>query len=74
MHLEFEKPIEELEHKIEEMKHLAHGSGVEVDEAVQALEVKLENLKKEALNNSRKFSLKKLRESIDGMVKEVLSK
>lgn len=51
MHLEFEKPIEELEHKIEEMKHLAHGSGVEVDEAVKALEVKLENLKKEIFGN-----------------------
>ena len=46
MHLEFEKPIEELEHKIEEMKHLAHDSGVEVDEAVKALEIKLEGLKK----------------------------
>ena len=51
MHLEFEKPIEELEHKIEEMKHLAHGSGVKVDEAVKALEVKLENLKKEIFGN-----------------------
>ena len=51
MHLEFEKPIEELEHKIEEMKHLAHGSGVEVDKAVKALEVKLETLKKEIFEN-----------------------
>ncbi len=51
MHLEFEKPIEELEHKIEEMKHLAHGSGVEVDNAVKALEVKLESLKKEIFEN-----------------------
>jgi acetyl-CoA carboxylase carboxyl transferase subunit alpha len=51
MHLEFEKPIEELEHKIEEMKHLAHGSGVEVDEAVKALEIKLDNLKKEIFGN-----------------------
>jgi len=51
MHLEFEKPIEELEHKIEEMKHLAHGSGVDVNEAVKALEVKLESLKKEIFEN-----------------------
>jgi len=51
MHLEFEKPIEELEHKIEEMKHLAHGSGVDVDQAVKALEEKLENLKKEIFEN-----------------------
>ncbi len=51
MHLEFEKPIEDLEHKIEEMKHLAHGSGVEVDKAVKALEVKLESLKKEIFEN-----------------------
>ena len=51
MHLEFETPIEELEHKIEEMKHLAHGSGVEVDKAVKALEIKLESLKKEIFEN-----------------------
>jgi acetyl-CoA carboxylase carboxyl transferase subunit alpha len=51
MHLEFEKPIEELEHKIEEMKHLAQGSSVEVDQAVKALESKLENLKKEIFEN-----------------------
>jgi acetyl-CoA carboxylase carboxyl transferase subunit alpha len=51
MHLEFEKPIEELEHKIDEMKHLAHGSGVDVDKAVQALEIKLESLKKEIFGN-----------------------
>jgi len=51
MHLEFEKPIEELEHKIEEMKHLAHDSGVEVDKAVKALEIKLEGLKKEIFEN-----------------------
>jgi acetyl-CoA carboxylase carboxyl transferase subunit alpha len=51
MHLEFEKPIEELEHKIEEMKQLAHGSGVDVDQAVKALEIKLENLKKEIFEN-----------------------
>ena len=51
MHLEFEKPIEELEHKIEEMKHLAQSSSVEVDQAVKALESKLENLKKEIFEN-----------------------
>jgi len=51
MHLEFEKPIEELEHKIDEMKHLAHGSGVDVDKAVEALEIKLESLKKEIFEN-----------------------
>ena len=33
------------------MKHLAHGSGVEVDKAVKALEVKLESLKKEIFGN-----------------------
>jgi len=51
MLLEFEKPIEELESKIFEMKQLAHDSGVEVDDAVKALEEKLTSLKKETFQN-----------------------
>ncbi|MFC2124781.1 acetyl-CoA carboxylase carboxyltransferase subunit alpha [Bacteroidota bacterium] len=51
MLLEFEKPIEELEAKIFEMKQLAHDSGVVVDDAVKALEEKLETLKKETFQN-----------------------
>ena len=51
MLFEFEKPIEELEAKIFEMKQLAHDSGVKVDDAVKALEKKLETLKKETFQN-----------------------
>jgi len=51
MHLEFERPIEELENKISEMKNLARDSGVDVTEAVKSLELQLENLKKETFEN-----------------------
>ncbi len=51
MHLEFEKPIADLETKIEEMKNLAQNSGVNVDNAVKTLEEKLESLKKEIFQN-----------------------
>ncbi len=51
MHLEFEKPIIDLETKIEEMKALAQNSGVDVDKAVQTLEKKLVSLKKEIFEN-----------------------
>ena len=51
MHLEFERPIEELETKISEMKNLAHDSGVDVTEAVKSLELQLESLKKETFEN-----------------------
>lgn len=51
MHLEFETPIIELEDKITEMKNLAKDSGVDVEKAVKALEVKLEHLKKETFEN-----------------------
>ncbi len=51
MHLEFEKPIADLESKIEEMKSLAQNSGVDVDKAVKTLEAKLINLKKEIFQN-----------------------
>jgi len=51
MHLEFEKPIAELERKIEEMKNLAKNSGVDVDKAIKTLEDKLDNLKKEIFQN-----------------------
>ena len=51
MHLEFEKPIADLEAKIEEMKSLAQNSGVNVDKAVSSLEIKLDSLKKEIFQN-----------------------
>lgn len=49
--LEFEKPISELEAKIEEMKKLAIDSQVDVSDAVEKLEESLIDLKKETTAN-----------------------
>jgi len=49
--LDFEKPIAELEGKLTDMKHLADGSDDSVKKAVQALEKKITELKKETFEN-----------------------
>ncbi len=49
--LDFEKPIAELEAKLEDMKHLASDSDKEVQAAVKALEKKILELKKETFEN-----------------------
>jgi acetyl-CoA carboxylase carboxyl transferase subunit alpha len=51
MLLDFEKPIVELEEKIADMKSLAQESGVDVTDAIDSLEKKLEILKKEIFTN-----------------------
>jgi acetyl-CoA carboxylase carboxyl transferase subunit alpha len=51
MLLEFEKPIAELESKLEDMKKIAQESDVDVSEAVKTLEKKILNLKKEIFGN-----------------------
>ena len=51
MLLDFEKPIAELESKLQDMKHLALDSDVNVKEAVKALEKKIKQLKKETFEN-----------------------
>jgi acetyl-CoA carboxylase carboxyl transferase subunit alpha len=51
MLLDFEKPIAELEAKLEDMKHLASDSDKEVQAAVKALERKILDLKKETFEN-----------------------
>ncbi len=51
MHLEFEKPIVELEAKLGEMKRLAADNGVDVAEAVRKLEDKIIKLKEETFTN-----------------------
>lgn len=51
MLLEFEKPIAELEGKLEDMKHLAHDSDSNVKDAIKALEKKIRQLKKETFEN-----------------------
>src|SRR5258707_15123351 len=45
--LDFEKPIAELESKLEDMKHLADGSDKTVHDAILALEKKIIELKQE---------------------------
>lgn len=49
--LDFEKPIAELESKLEDMKHLASDSDKEVQAAIKALEKKILELKKETFEN-----------------------
>lgn len=47
MHLEFEKPIVELESKLADMKQLAESSDVDVKDAIKKLEAKIQKLKQE---------------------------
>ena len=49
--LDFEKPIAELESKLDDMKHLADGSDKAVHDAILALEKKIIDLKKETFEN-----------------------
>lgn len=51
MHLEFEKPIAELEEKLIDMKQLAENSKVDVSVAIQSLEEKIKILKEETFSN-----------------------
>ncbi len=51
MLLEFEKPIAELESKLEDMKHLASDSDVDVNKAIALLEEKITKLKVETFEN-----------------------
>ncbi len=49
--LDFEKPIAELESKLTDMKHLAIDSDESVNQAIQALENKIVDLKRETFEN-----------------------
>jgi acetyl-CoA carboxylase carboxyl transferase subunit alpha len=51
MVLEFEKPIADLELKLQEMKDLAKGKNVDLSSDIQSLEDKITNLKKETFQN-----------------------
>jgi acetyl-CoA carboxylase carboxyl transferase subunit alpha len=51
MLLDFEKPIVELDEKIQEMKSLAVQNGVDVTDALRSLETKLKMLKEDTYNN-----------------------
>ena len=51
MLLEFEKPIAELEAKLEDMKHLAGDSDDKLRDAIQALEKKIKELKQDTFDN-----------------------
>ncbi len=49
--LDFEKPIAELENKLQDMKQLADDSDESVNRAIHALEKKIQDLKKETFEN-----------------------
>jgi acetyl-CoA carboxylase carboxyl transferase subunit alpha len=49
--LEFEKPIAELEAKLQDMKDLAHENNVDVSDAVRNLSSAIETLRKETFSN-----------------------
>ncbi len=49
--LDFEKPIAELESKLAEMKRLAAENQIDVSSAAQALEERIDNLKRETFQN-----------------------
>ena len=51
MLLDFEKPIADLEAKLDDMKKIASESDVDVSDAVKSLETKIKNLKKDTFNN-----------------------
>ena len=51
MHLEFEKPIAELEAKLQEMIQVAGDNKVDVGQAAKDLETKIKKLKKETYSN-----------------------
>jgi len=51
MLLDFEKPIAELEAKLEDMKQIAQNSDANVKDAIKALEKKIRQLKKETFEN-----------------------
>lgn len=51
MQLDFEKPIVELEAKLEGMKAIAKDSDVDVSDAIKTLETKIKGLKKEIFEN-----------------------
>ncbi len=51
MVLEFEKPIADLEQKLQEMKELAKGRNIDLSKDIQSLEGKILDLKKETFSN-----------------------
>ncbi|HIE44400.1 MAG TPA: acetyl-CoA carboxylase carboxyl transferase subunit alpha, partial [Candidatus Omnitrophica bacterium] len=46
-YLDFEKPIEELENKIEELKRISDGKDIDISSEVKKLEKKVKNLRSE---------------------------
>ncbi|MBU0745149.1 MAG: acetyl-CoA carboxylase carboxyl transferase subunit alpha, partial [Gammaproteobacteria bacterium] len=49
--LDFERPIIELEHKIEELKKFSQGRDIDIRDEIMRFEEKLEKLKKEIFDN-----------------------
>lgn len=49
--LEFEKPIADLEHKLEEIKKHVHGHDIDIDPEVRAMQEKIENTRRDVYAN-----------------------
>ncbi len=49
--LEFEKPIYELEKKIEELRNLGSDKNIDIDPEIKKIEQKLQKMKDEIYNN-----------------------
>jgi acetyl-CoA carboxylase carboxyl transferase subunit alpha len=49
--LDFEKPVLELERKIEDLKHFSNDKGIDVSEEIKTLEKKAEEIRKEIFTN-----------------------
>jgi len=56
-YLDFEKPIEELELKIEELKRLSDGSDIEMRNEIAALEKKVESLRTEIFSKLSRWQI-----------------
>lgn len=65
MYLEFEKPIADLEVKLDEMKKLAQENGVDVSEAIKTLEGKIQKLKKDTFKNLTRWQRVQLSRHIE---------
>lgn len=56
-YLDFEKPIFELESKIEELKKFSSSGAMNIDEEIKKLSVKLEKLKKDIFSNLSRWQI-----------------
>jgi acetyl-CoA carboxylase carboxyl transferase subunit alpha len=65
MVLEFEKPIADLEQKLQEMKDLAKGRNIDLSSDIESLEEKILTLKKETFDNLTRWQRVQLSRHVD---------